>query len=58
MWQDNRTLEEDPLLLTIWESEAVQLGKTSPSAGVIRAVSLTLALELPCLGRIYELGEY
>lgn len=57
MWQDNRTLEEDPLLLTIWESEAVRLGKTSPSSGVIRAVSLTLAVEPPCLGGIYELGE-
>lgn len=57
MWQDNRPLEEAPLWLIIWESEAPQHGKTNPSSGVIRAVSLTLALGLPCLGGFMGWGK-
>lgn len=57
MWQDNRTLEEDPLWLIIWESKAPQHGKTNPSSSVIRAVSLTLALGLPCLGGFMGWGK-
>ena len=57
MWQDNRTLEDDPLLLIIWESKVAQ-GKTNASSGVIRAVSLTLALGLPCLGGFMGWGNF